>query len=374
MLAVASTFCAAHSQTMDSAPRHKSSIERSDFGKTAAGKPVELYTLKNTTGAEAKIITYGGIVTSLKMPDRKGTFGQVVLGFASIADYERQTAYMGSVIGRYGNRIAKGEFVLDGKTYKLAKNNGENHLHGGPGGFHVAIWNAIPRMTDSGPSLELSYTSADGEEGYPGRLEVKVTYTLTNSNELRVEYSATTDRPTVVNLSQHSYFNLAGSGNILKHQLQINAERISATDAGSIPTGQLMNVAGTPLDFGKPAEIGKRIDADHEQIKFGKGYDQNWVLDKKPGELALAAVVVEPRSRRKMDVLTTEPGLQFYSGNFLDGSMKGHGGNVYSRRTGFCLEAQHFPDSPNKPGFPSTVLRPGETYKQTTIYRFSVKE
>ena len=371
MLSVASIFAAVYPQRAVTAPA-KASIQRFDFGKTAAGKSVDLYTLKNTAGAEAQVTTYGGIVVSLKMPDRNGSFNEVVLGFRSIADYEKQTAYIGSLIGRYGNRIAKGRFVLDGKAYDLTKNNGENHLHGGDRGFNTVIWKAAPRMTDAGPSLDLLYTSADGEEGYPGRLDVKVTYTLTNSNELRVDYSATTDKPTIVNLTQHSYFNLAAGGTVLKHRLQINANKITPTDSSSIPTGELMSVAGTPFDFTKLREIGKHIDADNEQIKFGKGYDQNWVLKKKLGELSLAAIVVEPKTGRRMEVLTTEPGLQFYSGNYLDGSMKGHGGNVYSQRTGFCLEAQHFPDSPNKQNFPTTVLRPGEPYKQTTIYRFSL--
>ena len=372
MFAVASIVGAANVNSMEPMPLDKASIARSDFGKTVSGKPVDLYTLRNTAGSEARIITYGGIVVSLKVPDRIGKFGEVVLGLPSIADYEKQASYLGSLIGRYGNRIAKGQFSIDGKTYQLAKNNGENHLHGGPGGFHTAIWNAAPRMTDAGPSLDLIYTSIDGEEGYPGRLDVKVTYTLTNSNELRVDYAATADKPTVVNLTQHSYFNLAGHGSILKHQLQIRGDKFTPTDAGSIPTGELKSVAGTPLDFREPVEIGKRIDADDEQIRFGKGYDHNWVLDKKSGELSLAAVVVESGTGRKMEVLTTEPGLQFYSGNFLDGSLKGNGGFLYAHRTGFCLEAQHFPDSPNKPQFPSAVLRPGDTYKQTTIYRFSV--
>jgi len=352
----------------------KPEITKAPFG-SADGKSVDIYTLKNRNGVEAQIITYGGTVVSLKVPDKNGNVSDVVLGYDSLDQYQSAKGYLGALIGRYGNRIAKGKFSLDGKEYKLAVNNGVNHLHGGLKGFDKVVWTANPSLQADGPHLELSYLSRDGEEGYPGNLNVKVEYILTNSNELKIVYSATTDKPTIVNLTNHSYFNLAGQGHglILDHQLTLNADRFTPTDDGSIPTGELRNVKGTPFDFTKSTSIGARIDQDNEQLKFGNGYDHNFVLNKNGNEPSLAATVYEPTSGRVMEVFTTEPGVQFYTGNFLDGSTKGKGGQTYPRRSGFCLETQHFPDSPNKPKFPSVVLRPGKTYSQTTIYKFSIR-
>ncbi|HEY0457967.1 MAG TPA: aldose epimerase family protein [Pyrinomonadaceae bacterium] len=353
----------------------KSSVKKGAWGKTFTGKAVEIYTLKNSKGAEAQVITYGGTVVSLKMPDKNGKFADVVLGYGSIGDYEKNQSYIGALIGRYGNRIAKGSFTLDGKQYTLAKNNGENHLHGGLKGFDKVVWTARGFVSAEGANVELSYLSRDGEEGYPGNLSVKVVYTLTENNELKVDYTATTDKNTIVNLTQHSYFNLAGAGNgdILNHQLAIYADRFTPTDAGSIPTGELQSVKNTPFDFLTPTPIGARINLADEQLKFGNGYDHNWVLNKADDSMALAATVFEPASGRSMEVFTTERGLQFYAGNFLDGAIKGKNGQNYPRRSGFCLEAQDFPDSPNKPNFPSPVLKTGETYRQTTVYKFSAR-
>ena len=348
-------------------------ISKAPFGTTKDGKPVEIYTLTNSRGSEATIITYGGAVVSLKVPDKQGKVGDVVLGFDSIASYEKHTAYFGALIGRYGNRIAKGKFTLDKHEYTLATNNGENHLHGGVKGFDKVVWTAKSSTDKKGANLELTYLSADGEEGYPGNLNVKVVYTLTEDNQLKIVYSATTDKTTVVNLTHHSYFNLAGSGDILKHQLMLKADRYTPTDKRSIPTGELASVAGTPFDFRKETAIGARIDQDDEQLKFGRGYDHNFVLTRKGKGVELAARVYEPTSGRVMDVLTTEPGIQFYSGNFLDGSIPGKGGKSYPFRSGFCLETQHYPDSPNRPNCPSTTLKPGQKYTQTTIYAFSVR-
>lgn len=354
----------------------KPSFKKGVFGKTADGKSVEIYTLKNSKGAETQIITYGGSVISLKMPDRNGKFADVVLGYDSIADYEKNQSYIGALIGRYGNRIAKGRFSLDGKEYILAKNNGENHLHGGPKGYDKVVWTARPTIDKRGANLELAYLSRDGEEGYPGNLSIKVVYSLTENNELKIVYSADADKDTVVNLTHHSYFNLAGagSGDVLNHQLTLYADNFTPTDNGSIPTGELKSVKGTPFDFLTPTAIGARINQTDEQLKFGNGYDHNWVLNKTDNSLTLAATVLEPVSGRVLEVSTTEPGIQFYSGNYLDGAIKGKNGQNYPRRTGFCLEAQHFPDSPNKPNFPSSVLKKGQTYLQTTIYKFSVKK
>ena len=353
----------------------KPTISKKDFGKTADRRQVDIYTLTNSRGGEAAIITYGGAVVSLKVPDKSGKLGDVVLGYDSIADYEKHSAFFGALIGRYGNRIGKGKFSIDGKEYSLATNNGENHLHGGINGYDKVVWKARPSTDSSGANLELTYLSPDREEGYPGTLNIKVVYTLTENNELKIVYSATTDKATVVNLTHHSYFNLAGAGNnsILDHVLTLNASRFTPTDAGSIPSGELRSVQGTPFDFRKPHSMGERINDDDEQLKFGKGYDHNWVLDKKGKALTSAATVYEKTTGRVMEVLTTEPGIQFYSGNFLDGSIKGKDGQDYPRRSGFCLETQHYPDSPNKKKFPSTVLLPGQRYSQTTIYRFSVR-
>lgn len=353
----------------------KPRVTKKPFGKTADGKAVDIFTLTNTRGAEARIMTYGAAVVSLKIPDKKGKLGDVVLGYDSVADYEKHTSYFGALIGRYGNRIAKGRFSLNGIEYSLAVNNGENHLHGGIKGFDKVVWGARSSADAIGANLELTYLSRDGEEGYPGNLSVKVIYTLTEKNELKVVYSATTDKATVINLTHHSYFNLAGagSGDILNHQLTLYANRFTPTDSGSIPTGELRSVKGTPFDFTKPIAIGAHIDQTDEQLKFGSGYDHNFVLNKTGKVLTLAATVYESTSGRVMEVFTTEPGLQFYTGNFLDGTIKGKDGRDYPRRSAFCLEAQHFPDSPNKPKFPTTVLRPGQRYAQTTIYKFSVR-
>ncbi len=351
----------------------KPQITKQAFGKTPDGEAAEIYTLTNANGVEAKITTYGGIVTSLKVPDRNGKLADVVLGYDDLEGYVGNTAFFGAIVGRYGNRIAKGKFSLNGHDYTLAKNDGENHLHGGVKGFNKRIWKAKEVKGKDGVGLSLSYLSKDGEEGYPGNLSVTVVYTLTNKNELRIDYTATTDKATVVNLTHHSYFNLAGGGTILNHELMINADRFTPVDSGLIPTGELRAVKGTPLDFTKPMVIGERIDQDYEQMVLGKGYDHNWVLNKKDSEMSLAARVYEPETGRVMEVYTTEPGMQFYTGNFLDGSITGKGGQVYNRRTGFCLETQHYPDSPNHPSFPTTTLKPGQKYKTTTIYKFSAK-
>jgi aldose 1-epimerase len=350
----------------------KPRIGKADFGKTKDGKNVEIYTLTNSRGSEAKIITYGGIVVSLKVPDKQGKLGDVVLGFDTLADYENHSPYFGALIGRYGNRIAKGKFMLDGHEYKLATNNGENHLHGGVKGFDKVVWTAKPSTDKHGANLELTYLSVDGEEGHPGNLNVQVVYTLTEDNKLQIVYSATTDKPTVVNLTHHSYFNLAGAGDVLDHRLTLNADRYTPTDSGSIPSGELAAVKGTPFDFTTETAIGARIGPENEQLKFGRGYDHNWVLARKGKGAELAARVYEPTSGRVIEVFTTEPGIQFYSGNFLDGT-PGKGGKPYPIRSGLCLETQHFPDSPNHANFPSTVLRPGQKYSQTTIYAFSVR-
>jgi aldose 1-epimerase len=353
----------------------QATITKTSFGKTSAGENVDLYTLRNVNGVEAKITNYGGIVVSLKVPDRNGKFDDVVLGFKDFEGYLKNDPYFGALIGRYGNRIAKGRFTLNGVEYKLAVNNGENHLHGGIKGFDKVVWTGSESKTKAGPAVVLTYLSKDGEEGYPGNLQVRVVYTLTNNNELKIDYSATTDKDTVINLTHHSYFNLAGEGNgdILNHLLTINANRFVPTDAGSIPTGELRSVAGTPFDFLKPTAIGARINQDDEQLKLGNGYDHTFVINGRPGTLRLAATASEPASGRVMQVWTTEPGVQFYTGNFLNGTLTGKSGKVYQRRFGFCLETQHFPDSPNHPSFPTTTLKKGATYKSTTIYKFSHK-
>ena len=348
-------------------------IKKQAFGMTESRQVVELYTLTNANGMEARIMTYGGAVVSLKAPDRNGKLGDVVLGYETLDGYLKNNPYFGAIIGRYGNRIGKARFSLDGKEYPLGKNNGENTLHGGLKGFDKVVWKGKEVKSRDGGGLELTYLSKDGEEGFPGNLSVTVSYTLTNQNELKIEYSARTDKTTVVNLTNHSYFNLAGEGSILQHELMINAGRFTPVDAGLIPTGELRSVKGTPMDFTQFAGIGTRIDQQDEQLTFGRGYDHNWVLNNATGKLAVAAKAYEPVSGRVMEVLTTEPGIQFYSGNFLDGTIAGKGGQVYKQRYGFCLETQHFPDSPNKPGFPSTVLKPGQRYNSSTIYRFSVR-
>ncbi len=331
---------------------------------------LESFTIRNKNGIVLTAINFGGRIMSLNVPDRNGVNGNIVLGYASPSQYPTGNPYFGAMIGRYGNRIALGKFSLEGTEYTLSKNNGSNALHGGPNGFHNVYWNVVPNGSNS---LDMTYVSKDGEEGYPGNLQVNVRYTLSENNELIIDYIATTDKTTVVNLTHHSYFNLAGEGNgdIVDHTLLINATHFCPVTSGLIPTGELRPVKGTPFDFLQPHAIKDRINASDEQLKFAKGYDHNWVLNKKDSELSLAASVSETHSGRAMEVWTTEPGLQFYSGNFLDGSDRGPGG-TYGFRSGFCLEAQHFPDSPNHPQFPSTVLRPGETYTQKTIYKFLI--
>ena len=349
-------------------------IYENDFGKLSDGTPVKLYTLRNSRGMEARISTYGGIVTHLFAPDRKGDFADVVLGYNTLRQYVSNSPYFGCLVGRYGNRIANGAFTLDGKSYRLATNNGPNSLHGGVRGFDKVVWQAQPVLTTNGPSLELTYVSADGEEGYPGRLTVKAVYTLTRNNELRLDFTARTDKPTVVNLTQHSYFNLAGKGNILNHELMVNADKFTPVNSTLIPTGEIKSLDGSPLDFRTQTAIGARISQKDQQLEYGQGYDHNYVVNKPAGELGLCARVYEPTSGRILDVLSTEPAVQFYSGNFIDGTIYGKEMINYPLRGGFCLEPQHYPDSPNQPSFPSTVLRPGEVYKNTIIHRFSVKQ
>ncbi len=349
------------------------------WGRMPDGRPVQLFTLKNAGGMTMQVSDYGGTIVSLTAPDRNERFADIVLGYDRLEDYLAASPYFGALIGRYGNRIAGGKFTLDGKTYTLATNNDPGgvpcHLHGGKVGFDKVVWDAQAIVKNGAVGMRLHYLSRDGEEGYPGNLDVTVHYWLTDGNVLRIEYEATTDQATPVNLTQHSYFNLAGhnSGTILDHELMIDAHYITPVDKGLIPTGEMMPVEDTPFDFTMPTAIGKRVNADHQQIEFGPGYDHNWVLTGWDGKLRPAATVYEPRSGRFMEILTTEPGFQFYSGNFLDGSNVGKGGHAYQHRTGICLETQHFPDSPNQPKFPSTILRPGEVYRHTTEYRFSAK-
>ena len=353
------------------------SVTKTTTSSRFQGTPVDEVTLKNRRGVELHAISYGGIITSLKVPDRAGKPGDVVLGFDKPESYwaDPPPPFFGAIVGRYGNRIGKGKFTLDGKPYSLATNNGVNHLHGGNKGFDKVLWTITTKDAPEGSQAIFSRTSKDGEEGYPGNLQVRVTYTLTEKNELIVDYHATTDKATPVNLTQHSYFNLAGegSGDILGHQLTIDADRYTPVDDTLIPTGELAPVQGTPFDFRQPTAIGARIDQDNPQLKNGKGYDHNWVLTRKGTGLQHAARLTDPKSGRTMDVATTEPGLQFYSGNFLDGTIKGKGGHVYAHRSGLCLETQHFPDSPNKPKFPSTILQPGKAYESRTVFTFSAK-
>lgn len=349
----------------------KPTMMKETYGKLPDGTAVDLYTLANRSGMEVKITNYGGIIVSIKTPDRNGRMGDVVLGYDNLDGYVTKNPFFGCLVGRYGNRIGKARFNLSGVEYKLASNNGQNHLHGGLKGFDKQVWQA--RALDDGTGLELKYLSKDGEEGYPGNLSVTVTYTLGDDNSLKIDYLATTDKETVLNLTNHSYFNLAGEGDILGHEMMIDADRYTPVDSELITTGELRAVAGTPFDFLKAMPIGARIDADDEQIVFGKGYDHNFVLNHKPGEMGLVARVYEPKTGRQMEVFTTEPGVQFYTGNFLDGSIRGKSGRIVERRSGFCLETQHFPDSPNKPQFPSPVLKPGETYRTSTSFRFSAR-
>ena len=352
------------------------SLSKQSFGKAVGGQEVFLYTLKNGAGMEVKITNYGGTLESVKVKDRNGKYDDVVLGFANLGGYTQKanTAYFGALIGRYANRIARGTFSLDGKTYHIPTNDGPNTLHGGNVGFNKRVWDAKDASTSDMPALELHYLSKDGEEGFPGNLNVTVRYSLDNQNGLHIDYSATTDKDTVLNLTNHSYFNLGGAGSatVLTHKVMLDADRYTPVNSTLIPTGQLANVSGTPFDFRKPTDIGARIGARNEQLKLGRGYDHNFVLNH-PGDLSkVAARVVEPKSGRVLEVFTTQPGIQFYSGNFLTGDMTGIGG-VYRHRSALCLETQHFPNSPNQPNFPTTVLHPGEQFQQTTIYRFSAK-
>ncbi|HOX58910.1 MAG TPA: aldose epimerase family protein [Candidatus Paceibacterota bacterium] len=352
----------------------KGQISQQPFGQTKDGVPVSLFTLRNNNGMEAGICNYGGLLIFLKVPDRSGQLGDIVLGYDKLEDYIKDSPYFGALIGRYGNRIAKGKFTLKGKEYSLAVNNGPNSLHGGLKGFDKVVWEPRILASPAGPSLELRYLSPDGEEGYPGNLTVTAIYTLTSDNTLRLEFTAHTDKDTVVNLTEHSYFNLAGKGDILNHVVMIPADKFTPVDSTLIPTGELKPVDGTPFDFRTPATIGARIGQADEQLKFGGGYDHNWVINKTPGQLTLMARVSEPTSGRVMEVWSTEPGLQFYSGNFLDGKNVGKGGWAYKFRNGFCMEPQHFPDSPNQPNFPSVVLTPDQTYQHTIVYKFSVQK
>jgi aldose 1-epimerase len=350
----------------------KPGVTRSAFGRATDGTPVDLYVLANKNGVEVRVITYGGIVTSIRVPDRNGRFADVVHGFDTIDGYLQAHPYFGAIVGRYGNRIGKAQFSLNGQTYKLAANDGPNHLHGGVKGFDKFVWQAEPLL--AGVGVALTRTSPDGEEGYPGALKTRVTYTLSDTNQLEVEYQATSDKPTPVNLTSHSYFNLAGhdSGTILNHELTLYADRYTPVDSTLIPTGILAPVEGTPMDFRKATRVGARIDQPHEQLKFGRGYDHNWVLTRSGDGLAPAARLVDPKSGRTLEVATTEPGVQFYTGNFLDGTLTGKAGTVYKHRSALCLETQHYPDSPNQPGFPSTILKPAETLRSRTVFTFGV--
>jgi len=353
----------------------KRQVRKESFGKTGDGRPVDLYTLTNSKGMQVRAMTYGGIIVSIRVPDKSGKIQDVVLGYDTVEGYLANPAYFGAIVGRYANRIANGTFTLDGVKYTLAKNDGQNSLHGGKVGFNKELWEGKQFESAKGVGVEFSLLSKDGEEGYPGNLKVKVRYTLTDENQLMLDYEATTDKATPLNLSQHSYFNLAGegSGDILQHHLMLNADRFTPVDKTLIPTGELRAVQGTPLDFTKPTAIGARIDEDYEQLVIGHGYDHNFVINRKDDSLTLAARVHEPTSGRVLEVYTTEPGVQFYSGNFLDGTITGKQGHVYKRRNGFCLETQHFPDSPNHPDFPSTILKPGTTFHSQTIFKFSTE-
>jgi aldose 1-epimerase len=349
------------------------SIQRDSFGTMPDGTAIEQYTLTNANGIEMKVITYGGIITSLKLPDRDGKLDDVVLGYDNLEGYLKQNPYFGAIIGRYGNRIAKGIFTLDSVQYKLAQNNGDNHLHGGNAGYDKVVWSAEPLTITNAVGLKLTYRSKDMEEGYPGNLDIAVNYILGDDNSLTFEYFATTDKKTIVNLTNHAYYNLTGkSGDILGHELKINANKYLPVDSTLIPL-QPESVQGTPFDFTSAKTIGKDIETDHVQLKNGRGYDHCWILNDPADSLNLAASLYDPGSGRLMEVFTTEPGIQFYSGNFLDGTITGKGGAVYNFRTGLCLETQHYPDSPNRTEFPTTTLNPGEEYRTKTVTKFSVK-
>jgi aldose 1-epimerase len=361
------------SQTTDTGSKPAMSITRADFGKTAEGQAISLYTLTNAQGLVLKMINYGAIVVSLETPDRDGKLANINVGFPTLDGYLQRHPYFGATVGRYGNRIAKGKFKLDDKEYELATNNGPNHLHGGKKGFDALVWEAAEVKSDDGVGLKFKLTSPDGDEGYPGKLDMVVTYTLTNNNELRVEYEATTDKPTVINLTNHNYWNLAGvgSGTILDHELTLAADKYLPIDDTSIPTGELADVAGTVFDFTKPHKIGERIDELKKEPHTTKGYDHCFVLRGQDGKLAMAAKVKDPKSGRVMEIHTTEPGIQLYCGNFLDGS---EGGAGLPQHAAFCLETQHYPDSPNQAKFPTTRLNPGQKYQSATVHKFSVEK
>ena len=361
------------SQEENSADVSQKNVSVSPFGKLQDGRPVSMYTLTNSKGATMKVINYGGIIVSLEVPDKDGNPVDVVLGYDSLEAYVKRNPFFGALVGRYGNRIGKAKFTLDGKEYNLAKNNNGNHLHGGTKGFDKVLWDVEEASSDEGVALKLSYLSKDMEEGYPGNLDVDVIYTLTDDNTIKFDYKATTDKKTIVNLTQHTYFNLnGGKSDILSHELVLHADKFIPVDETLIPTGEIRPVENTPMDFTKPTRIGERINSDYEQIRFGKGYDHCWVIN---GEgLKRAAEVYDPVSGIEMVMHTTEPGVQFYTGNFLDGSLTGKNKVVYKQRTGFCLETQHFPDSPNKSNFPSVVLEPGQTYSTQTTYKFSARK
>ena len=350
-------------------------IERKAWGTSPEGQAVELFTLSREGAPTVAVTSRGAYIVSILAPDREGKTVDVVLGYADSEGYVGDTGYLGAVVGRYANRIARGAFTLDGESYTLARNNGPNHLHGGPEGFHRKVWSVRVVPGAQGDALELTCVSPDGEEGYPGTLTATVVYSLTADGGLRLDYSATTDAPTVLNLTNHAYFNLAGegSGDVLGHEMQIEADAFTPVDETLIPTGELRPVEGTPLDFRQPVAIGARIDDPYPQIQNGGGYDHNFVIRGEAGTLRPAARVVDPGSGRVLEVLTTEPGMQLYTGNFLDGTIVGKSGRPYDKRGAFCLETQHFPDSPNQPDFPSVVLRPEETYEQTTVFRFSTQ-
>jgi aldose 1-epimerase len=365
-----SLACSLSSQGM------RGTIRKQSFGKTASGEQIDLYSLTNKKGMEVSVTNFGATVVALRVPDRSGKPADVVLGYDTLQGYENGKSYFGATVGRYANRIGGGKFSIEGKTYTLPKNNGNNTLHGGIVGFNKKVWKVREIPSNGAAALELTYLSADGEEGFPGNLSVKVVFTLpADGNELKIDYTAATDKDTVLNLSNHSYFNLSGegSGDILDHVLTLHAKQFTPVDNTLIPTGELRDVAGTPLDFNSATVIGKRINENYEQLVFGKGYDHNWVLAPGSGKnLVLAAEAYDPKSGRTLEVLTTEPGVQFYSGNFLDGAT-GKGGKAYPRRSAFCLETQHFPDSPNHPNFPSTLLKPGAVFHSQTVFRFSAK-
>lgn len=361
-----------------SAMNEKPTFSQEPYGDLEDGTAITKVTLANGRGMEVDVISYGGIITRLSTPDASGQPGNVVQGLDSLEEYVSSSPYFGALIGRYGNRIAEGRFTLDGTTHQLSVNDGENHLHGGEAGFDKVPWNLEPFTTDDSAGVVLTRVSPDGEQGYPGNLDVRVTYELSQQNELDIRFTATTDAPTIVNLTHHSYFNLAGAGDVLGHELMIPATHFTPVREGLIPTGELRPVDGTPFDFRQAKPIGRDLEADNEQLALGQGYDHNWVVkplgeDGVDDELVLAARVTEPESGRVLEIWSPEPGVQFYSGNFLDGTLEG-GGRVHAHRSGFCLEPQHFPDSPNQPDWPSTVLRPGETYETRILYRFSTTE